>query len=285
MNQESESENQNGVALPQRGLRTLHLFAGAGGGILADKLLGHVPVCAVEIDPYARAVLFARQRDGCLDPFPIWDDVTTFDGRPWCGSIDVVSGGFPCQDISCAGKGKGLSGERSGLWSEMARIIGEVRPRFAFVENSPMLLSRGFGTVLGDLASMGYDARWGIVSAESIGFNHRRERLWIVADSLRPRLATNMLAEGGIACGGDEREGRGEQGRVHESPRLPSRSVAPDDEAGKATAAWINAPCEPLLLGIPDGVSRRVDRLRVVGNAQIPNVAATAWRILANGAS
>ena len=145
---------------PNEGHRELALFAGAGGGILGGKLLGWRTVCAVEWEPYPATVLAQRQNDGILPPFPIWDDVRTFDGRPWRGIIDVVSGGFPCQDISAAGGGEGLDGERSGLWREMARIIGEVRPIIAWVENSPMLTSRGLGTVLGDLAEMGYDARW-----------------------------------------------------------------------------------------------------------------------------
>lgn len=146
-------------------------------------MLGWRTVCAVEWEPYAASVLAARQNDGLLPPFPIWDDVRTFDGRPWRGLVDVVSGGFPCQDISVAGNGDGLDGERSGLWSEMARIIGELRPRFAFVENSPALTSRGLGRVLGDLASLGYDARWGVVSAADAGAPHRRERIWILAYS------------------------------------------------------------------------------------------------------
>jgi DNA (cytosine-5)-methyltransferase 1 len=146
---------------PNEGLRELALFAGAGGGILGGKLLGWRTVCAVEWEPYPACVLAARQNDGILAPFPIWDDVRTFDGKPWRGRVDVVSGGFPCQDISSAGKGAGLDGERSGLWSEMSRIIGEVGPRYVLVENSPVLTSRGLGTVLGDLASLGYDARWG----------------------------------------------------------------------------------------------------------------------------
>lgn len=128
--------------LGSRALNELALFAGAGGGILGSRLLGWRTVCAVEFDRYARDVLLARQNDGCLDPFPIWDDVRTFDGRPWRGIVDVVSGGFPCQDISAAGAGAGIEGEKSGLWSEMARVIREVRPRYAFIENSPMLTSR-----------------------------------------------------------------------------------------------------------------------------------------------
>lgn len=150
---------------------------------MGGKLLGWRTVCAVEIDAYCRSVLLARQRDGILEPFPIWDDVRTFDGNQWRGGVDVVSGGFPCQDISAAGKGAGIDGERSGLWVEMARIIREVRPRFAFVENSPMLTSRGLGTVLGDLASMGFDARWGVLGADDCGAPHQRKRIWIVADA------------------------------------------------------------------------------------------------------
>jgi len=153
-----------------RRLRTLHLFAGAGGGILADILLGHVPVCAVEIDSYCQQVLSRRQEDGCLPWFPIYDDVREFDGRIWRGLADVVCGGFPCQDISCAGSGKGLNGERSGLWFEMARVIGEVRPRYVFVENSPLLVGRGLTRVLSDFTEMGYDARWCVLGANDVGY-------------------------------------------------------------------------------------------------------------------
>jgi len=96
-------------------LNELALFAGGGGGILGGKLLGWRTVCAVEINPYARKVLLARQRDGILEPFPIWDDITTFDGTPWRGAVDVVSGGFPCQDISAGGNGVGSEGKKSGL--------------------------------------------------------------------------------------------------------------------------------------------------------------------------
>jgi len=171
----------NNVALPEQQLRELALFAGAGGGILGGHLLGWRTVCAVEFAAYPRSVLLARQRDGMLPAFPCWDDVRTFDGKPWRGHVDVISGGFPCQDISIAGKGDGLDGERSGLWSEMARIISEVQPRFAFVENSPMLTSRGLGRVLGDLSQMGYSAEWGVVGADDAGAPHRRERIWILA--------------------------------------------------------------------------------------------------------
>ena len=164
-------------------MNELALFAGAGGGILGGKLLGWNTVCAVEYDAYAASVLVARQNDGCLEPFPVWDDVRTFDGKPWRGIVDVVSGGFPCTDISVAGKGAGITGKQSGLWSEMARIVGEIRPQYVFVENGPLLVKRGLAVVLSDLAEMGYDAEWGIVGARHIGAPHRRDRIWIVANA------------------------------------------------------------------------------------------------------
>lgn len=166
------------------GLRELALFAGAGGGIQASRMLGWRTVCAVEWDDYASNALVARQNhEAALEAFPIWSDVQTFDGRPWRGIVDVVSGGFPCQDISAAGKGAGIDGERSGMWSHFARIIGEVRPKYAFIENSPMLVTRGLDRVLSDLAALGFNAQWGCISASEVGANHGRDRIWIVANA------------------------------------------------------------------------------------------------------
>ena len=164
-------------------MNELALFAGAGGGILGGKLLGWRTVCAVEWEPYPASVLCARQNDGFLPPFPIWDDVQTFDGHPWRGIVDVVSGGFPCQDISVAGKGTGITGERSGMWKHMARIISEVQPKYVFVENSPMLTVRGLGTVLGDLSEMGFNAEWGVISAAAVGAPHQRDRIWVLGSN------------------------------------------------------------------------------------------------------
>src|SRR5574337_1651975 len=187
-------------------LRELALFAGAGGGILGGHLLGWRTVCAVERDSYAASVLVARQNDGFLAPFPIWSDVASFDGRPWRGLVDVVSGGFPCQDISAAGKGAGIDGERSGLWREMARIVGEVRPRYVFVEHSPLLVGRGLVRVLADLAEMGFDATWGVVGAADVGAPHQRDRLWIVANAnglreLQPSPCERDKRDGACHCG------------------------------------------------------------------------------------
>jgi DNA (cytosine-5)-methyltransferase 1 len=180
-------------------LRELALFAGAGGGILGAKLLGWKTVCAVELDRYRSERLAQRQNEGFLPPFPIWNgDIKDFDGRPWKGIVDVVSGGFPCQDISAANpKAEGITGARSGLWQEMRRIVREVEPRFVFVENSPMLVSRGLGVVLSALAEMGYDAVWGVMGADDIGAFHRRERLFILGYNNSPRQPQQ---------GGDDRE-------------------------------------------------------------------------------
>ena len=242
-------------------MNELALFAGAGGGILGGKLLGWRTVCAVEWEAYAASVLCARQNDGALPAFPIWDDVRTFDGRPWRGIVDVVSGGFPCQDISAAGKGAGIEGERSGMWTEMARIIGEVRPRFAFVENSPMLTSRGLGRVLGDLAALGYDARWGVLGAVDAGAPHKRDRIWIVADSNGAGLEGRKHRAGADAQGWQEPHGPvGERGGMA--------------DAGEWWAT------EPDLGRVAHGVAARVDRLKAIGNGQVPAVAALAWEML-----
>lgn len=162
-------------------MKEMHLFAGAGGGILGGMLLGHTPVCAVEIEPFCQAVLKQRQADGILPEFPIFSDIKEFDGTPWRGRVDVIAGGFPCQDISAAGKGAGIHGERSSLFFELARVVREVAPRYVFLENSPMLVHRGLDVVLGTLADMGYDAAWGVISAADCGANHLRKRVWILA--------------------------------------------------------------------------------------------------------
>lgn len=240
-------------------LRELALFAGAGGGILGGQLLGWQTVCAVEISPYPASILIQRQNDRFLPPFPVWDDVCTFSGKPWRGIVDVVSGGFPCQDISKAGKGAGIGGKRSGLWSEMARIIGEVRPHYAFIENSPVLTIRGFDRVLCDLAEMGFDAKWGIVSAAGVGAWHMRERLWCVATHpLRKR----------------------KQGKWAEPLSREYRIPGCENVRGlKDLQNRFDVP-DPLVRGIRNGIPAYVDRLTALGNAQVPQCAAEAWRIL-----
>ena len=226
------------------------LFAGAGGGILGGRLLGWRTRCAVEIDPYCRSVLFQRQRDGILDPFPIWDDVRTFDGRPWRGRVEVISGGFPCQDISAANhNAKGLGGSRSGLWFEMARIVGEVRPSFVFVENSPRLRTRGLSTVVRGLAELGYDSRWCVLGARHVGAPHRRDRLWLLAHA---NYSGQREQPFNAEVAGSQKDVRGPRDWWSElgSPRMAH------------------------------GLAHRMDRVRATGNGQVPAVAALTWRVL-----
>ena len=329
----------------QSSLNELALFAGAGGGILGGKLLGWRTVCAVEWESYPASVLCARQNDGVLPPFPIWDDVQTFDGRPWAGIVDVVSGGFPCQDISAAGKGAGIDGERSGMWGQMARIIHEVRPRFVFVENSPMLTSRGLGRVLGDLASMGFDARWGVLGAADVGANHQRDRIWIVGKmgnannngQTATKVGTSLIKgtyasttwseqtsefarsseqHGEMAytkkllCDGIndnsriglERKTKGEFGNNSGKKNVANSKCLGWKEraekcrkfSDKKTSNFISDSCEtfgnygssnwwstePDVGRVVNGMASRVDRLKAIGNGQVPLCAATAWRIL-----
>ena len=310
-------------------MNELALFAGAGGGILGGKLLGWRTVCAVEWEKYPASVLCARQNDGLLPPFPIWDDVQTFDGKPWRGIVDVVSGGFPCQDISAAGKGAGIDGERSGMWREMARVICEVRPKFVFVENSPMLTSRGLGTVLGDLSSMGFDARWGVLGAADVGANHQRDRIWIVARDVSyarcelrdTRHATRMDAKAQIrsfgsihvesSCQGQGEisnpsqlfsDGSQDYARVSMEREAQSKSrdgcgeevfsnsYRPQQQGGSLSirvqqkntefgdSRWWET--EPDVGRMAHGVDAGVDRLKAIGNGQVPLCAATAWQIL-----
>ena len=243
-------------------LRELHLFAGAGGGILGGILLGHMPVCAVELEEYPRRVLLQRQRDGLLPWFPVWDDVRTFDGTPWRGRVDVIAGGFPCQDISAAGKGAGISGERSGLWSEFARIIGEVRPSYVLIENSPLLVSRGLDRVLGDLVALGFDAEWGVLGACDAGASHKRDRIWILAHAMQTgqpnagRIPTTQASP-----------------KVRATPGLGHREISPPREAKR----W---PPEPEVDRVAHGVACGMDRLAALGNGQVPAVAALAWETL-----
>ena len=245
-------------------MNELALFAGAGGGILGGHLLGWSTVCAVERDAYAAQVLAQRQNDGVLRLFPIWSDVCSFDGKPWRRIVDVVSGGFPCQDISAAGSGAGIEGSRSRLWKQMARIVDEVRPHYVLLENSPLLMGRGLAMVLGDIASMGFDAQWYCISASECGASHNRDRIWLVAYP------------------------KGQHGESWDSMVQSTHgrsSTQPGGLSGmEASGSWRrrNPWPErlPRLRRVADDVAFGVDRLKALGNGQVPRMAATAFSIL-----
>lgn len=265
-------------------MRTIHLFAGAGGGLLADLILGHRPIVAVEWEPYACQVLRERARDGWFPDLSVWEgDVRMFDPSEYAGKVDCIHAGFPCQDISVAGKQAGVAeGTRSGLYREVLRVSRIVRPQYIFLENVAAITSKGLDQVIKDLASMGYDTRWCTLKASNVGANHYRDR-WFV-------LCRNTNHDGkSVGTLHDETQ---RVSRVSETDdvaytyraqrerrRIPIRREAKysDVEVG---AWWVN---KPPIYGVDDGVAYRMDRLRAIGNGQVPLQVATAWKLLCEG--
>lgn len=290
-------------------MRELHLFAGAGGGILGGMLLGHTCIGAVEIDPYCRKVLQARQRDGLLDPFPIHDDVRTFDARPLRGQVDVLCGGLPCQPFSQAGKRRGTADPRH-LWPEMARIVAECRPRFVFAENVAL---EAFREPWRDLRGMGYRVPPALqVSAADLGAPHLRKRWWLLAADADGELLRQQprrqqadrpgeaqpAVDGSLGSAADADRG-GQPQLAERDRRAEAGQQAPqrDDALGlRADVAdlrrawgWLEGgatsergwwPAQSDVGRVSHGVASRVDRLRALGNGQVPIVAATAFRAL-----
>ena len=243
-------------------MNVLSLFAGIGGLELGLERAGMTVVGQVEIDPWARQVLAKHWPDT-----PRHDDVRTapewwnLTERP---PVDVVAGGFPCQDISIAGKGAGITGERSGLWKAMLDTIRAVRPQYVLIENVAALAFRGLDVVLSDLAASGFDAEWAVFRAADLGAPHGRERLYIVAHP----ACVNGRGGGGL--------GEGRDGNASLSTRGLSGLAAP--ELGRRADAWLER--EPRVGRMAHGVPRQVDRLRGVGNAVVPQVAEHLGRLI-----
>jgi DNA (cytosine-5)-methyltransferase 1 len=250
-------------------LRVLDLFSGIGGFSLGLERAGMRTVAFCEIEPYCRAVLRKHWPD-----VPIFEDVRNLRAEH-VGTVDVICGGFPCQDISLAGKGAGLAGERSGLWSEYQRLISELRPAWVIAENVSALRSRGLDQVLGSLAEIGYDAEWHCIPAAHVGAPHQRDRVWIVAypggeqhegaSSADARAPATRLSE--VLYPADEgwpaddaMRGRRE---AQEEPLCPRRN-------GPIYSDWWAT--EPAVDRVADGVPSRVDRLRALGNAVVPQI-------------
>lgn len=247
------------------------LFAGIGGLDLGLERAGMQCKWQVEINPYAQRVLTKH-----------WPEVRRHDDiKTWpesdTESVDLICGGFPCQDISFAGKGAGLSGERSGLFYELIRVVREMGPRYVLLENVSALLVRGIDDVLGTLASIGFDAEWHCIPAAAVGAPHIRDRVFILAYS-------------NGRDGGDEPDNIGENARrripdnirssgldsavVADTDREPLFSLRTQSGIGKGEKVHIGAwATEPDVGRVVDGVPKRVDRLRGLGNAVVPQVA------------
>lgn len=223
-------------------MNELALFAGNGGGILASKLLGWTTVCAVEYDQYCSQRLMQRQNEGHIPPFPIWDDVHTFDGKPWRNVIDVVSGGFPCQAFSTASRGRRVA---KNLWPEMLRIVREIMPPIVFAEN---VQEQAINTACDELESLGYKTRAISLSAQDMGADHSRGRFWLVA---------HTDDEGELLC------------RQHAEMAMLKKLQ---------NSFWKSSPMESRM---DDGLANRVERLKATGNGQVPIVAAAAFCMMA----
>jgi len=293
-------------------MNELSLFTGIGGGILASQLLGWRIVCGVEIDPYCREVLFRRQEEGILEPFPIWSNARTFDGTAWRGVVDIVTAGFPCQPFSVAGKRRGADDPRN-MWPDTIRIIGEVGPRYALLENVPGLITSGyFDTILSDITALGYDCRWGVIGADDVGAPHRRKRLWMFLDD--PLLRGHGRSEHEVQAGRDSaidasQVADPERARLEgpESARSPFTGglpaecrcewwdIDPADLPDRRSALpglgrmvagnsdWldlITAAFDGQIPRVARNVPYRVDRLKGLGNAQVPACVREAWRRL-----
>jgi len=279
-------------------MRVLDLFSGIGGFSLGLERAGMRTVAFCEIDPFCRAVL-AKHWPAVI----CYDDIRTLDANRLFqdshGELpDVICGGFPCQDISYAGDGAGLAGERSGLWSEYARLIGEIRPSFVIVENVSALLSRGLGDVLRDLAALRYDAEWHCIPASSVGAPHRRDRFWLVgyphdkSESAFPvhdeaPWLPRAIADAAAVLWASEFGGEpdGDPSRAQDVADAGGQRL---QGAGDVSGEARHAPSGQSVLGnafdgrqwrvepdvgrVANGVPARVDRLRSLGNSVVPQI-------------
>lgn len=292
-------------------LNGLDLFAGIGGLSLAlSPWVETIAYC--ENNRYAQSVLLSRMAQGTLDIAPIWDDVRTFNAVDVQNfPIDIITAGFPCQDISVAGTGKGLAGQRSGLFYEVARIASEVRPQFLFLENVPRITSLGGTEVVRTLTELGYDTRWCVISAKAVGANHKRERWFLLGNAHHNGFygAQKPRSDGATVQYNPKEPKSAIEPTGASSPRnvaggseiLFTPLVAdPDSErfkelhpsaceggtrivTGRVTSIWSADwwAIEPAVDRVVDGVPSRVDRIKCLGNAVVPLQAREAFKTLA----
>lgn len=270
-------------------LNGLDLFSGIGGMSIALREWVR-PLLYCEIDPYCQAVLLNRQLDGLLPRAPIWDDVTNLCGSGDQGDADIIYGGFPCQDISIAGRGEGLAGKRSGLFYQILRLLRETRSRFIFLENVPAITGRGGSEIVREITSLGYDCRWCVISAASVGAKHKRERWFLLAHS---NINTNRRDIRKLSTQNEEQQKPKEYRKEKtsksiygcqyvadtrcECPRIAQESERSPLHLAGCSRYW---EVEPSVGRVANGVLNRVDRIRSLGNAVVPAQAKKAFKIL-----
>ncbi|MBK9429639.1 MAG: DNA cytosine methyltransferase [Elusimicrobia bacterium] len=241
---------------------------------MADLILGHEPIAAVEWDPYCCQILRERAAEGWFPGLQVFEgDVRLFDPSEYAGRVDIVHAGFPCQDISQAGQQAGVGeGTRSGLYREILRVADVVRPRFLFLENVSAILNNGLGTVLGDLASRGYDGRWCCLRASDVGANHQRDRWWMLAYS--KRFVGVSWDNRGILPqnNGIEREGI--------KQKIWDQDWKLFEMGKEGNPIFDPQPPSPGTMRMVNDVPQAMDRLKAIGNAQVPLQAALAFRLL-----
>ena len=240
-------------------LSGLDLFSGIGGiGLALEPWVRTVAYC--EREPYAQGVLLSRMQSGDIDTAPIWHDVTTLQGS-MLPNIDIIFGGFPCQDISVAGHGKGLAGERSGLFFEIARLARELRPTFIFLENVPAIRTRGADRVCKELASLGYDCRWTTLTASAVGARHKRDRWFLLAYAKGQRVQ-------GLRASGEQ-----------EPYAYVQQRLSMCEGERRIQTNW---KTEPSVDRVVDGLLHRAHRIKCLGNSVVPLQVQTAFKKLLN---
>lgn len=245
-------------------LKILDLFSGIGGISLGLERTGGFETAAFcEIDKKAQKVLAKHWPD-----VPIFSDVTKLKGEH-IGSVDVICGGFPCQDISTAGKGAGLAGERSGLWFEFHRLIKEIKPKWAIIENVSALRSRGLDEVLRSLSEIGYDAEWHCIPASAVGAPHQRDRIWIIAYPNNKGESVGTVHDEAFRLSESSSDGMAESlCKRLERQRLTSGIQA---ELSQTSGSYWREN-SPSPIRVVDGVPNRVDRIKQLGNAVVPQI-------------
>jgi len=242
-------------------MNVLDLFSGIGGFSLGLERAGMKTVAVCEVDKKCQKVLQKHWPD-----VPIFNDVSTLTGEQIDTPVDVICGGFPCQDISLAGKGAGLAGKRSGLWSEFHRLIEEIKPKYAVIENVSALRGRGLDQVLREISEIGYDAEWHCITASSIGAPHRRDRIWIVAyprDNKRRDSITGSLGRDG------ERELE-ERVRTPEATKTTGSSETSETLSNSNSAGWRESNQE-----MERGSSKQSDSSSVQSSQDVSNTNVT----------